>query len=590
MNQFQKVLIFGTFFLAWTCRAQNVPPVAPATTAPAIDTYISNAWNTLSRSMTDCRSLIDPKVKTTALLYLPKELPMPQDVVALQSRCNVRVERLPLRIQYFGEIKLTDILAPGLLYLPNPYIVPGGRFNEMYGWDSYFIILGLLRDGRIDLARGMVENFFFEIEHYGGILNANRTYYFTRSQPPFLSSMILAVYNAEAAQAGTAEERTQLSTWLAHAYGYAERDYSLWTSNIHRAGDTGLARYYDVGQGPVPEMSDDSTYYPDAIRWLLAHPQSNPGYLVTLPDAPSPAQVPRVTALSCNVAASVVCAHAHVDGHWLTRDFYSGDRAMRESGFDTSFRFGPFSGSAHHFAGVDLNSLLYKYELDMAQIARLLHKSSEASKWKRRAVRRRAEINHYLWNPSRGLYMDYDFMTHHPSTHVYATIFYPLWAGVANAAQAKAVENNLKLFERPGGLAMSTDDSGMQWDLPFGWAPVTWISIQGMHKAGDDTDALRLAREFSRTVEQNYLQDRTIREKYDVVTGSSQVNITAGYKTNEIGFGWTNGVYLEMQHLLTNILCHNRGNGKFEDVSKASGVDKFVTLVVGSGSPIAKIE
>ncbi len=85
----------------------------------------------------------------------------------------------------------------GLLYLEHPYVVPGGQFNEMYGWDSYFIIRGLLREHRIEMAKGMVENFFFEIEHYGGVLNANRTYYLTRSQPPFLSSMILAVYNAE---------------------------------------------------------------------------------------------------------------------------------------------------------------------------------------------------------------------------------------------------------------------------------------------------------------------------------------------------------------------------------------------------------
>jgi alpha,alpha-trehalase len=551
MGRFQKAVIAGAFFFTVMGSAQNAPRTAQTATSPSIDAYISDAWNTLARSMTDCHSLVDPKVKAAAILYLPKEFAMPADVVALQSKCNVRVERLPLRIQHFGEIKLADISTPGLLYLPNAYVVPGGRFNEMYGWDSYFIILGLLRDGRIDLARGMVENFFFEIEHYGGILNANRTYYFTRSQPPFLSSMVLAVYNAEAAHATTPQERANLRAWLARAYSYTQRDYSLWTSSIHRAGNTGLAHYYDVGNGPVPEMADDSTYYTDVIRWLLAHPQSDPGYLVALPDAPSSAEMPKVAALSCNIAVSVVCAHAHVDGHWLTRDFYSGDRAMRESGFDTSFRFGPFSGSTHHFAGVDLNSLLYKYEIDMAHIADLLHNPSDVALWKLRAARRRAAINHYLWNPVRGLYMDYDYTTHRPSSYLYATTFYPLWAGVASAAQAKAVEKNLKLFERPGGLAMSTYDSGMQWDLPFGWAPVTWISIDGLHEEGDDTDALRLAREFSHTVKENYLRDRTIREKYDVVTGSSQVQIAAGYKTNEVGFGWTNGVYLEMQHLLS---------------------------------------
>jgi alpha,alpha-trehalase len=538
------------FFTAALAFAQSTLPVSPALSSADIDRYINGAWDKLSRSMTDCHSLVDPKVKAAAILYLPKEIPMPKEIVALQSQCNVRVKRLPVQIQHFGQIKLTDIPAPGLLYLPNPYVVPGGRFNEMYGWDSYFIILGLLRNGRIDLARGMVENFFFEIEHYGGVLNANRTYYFTRSQPPFLSSMVLAVYSAEASRAKAPEERNRLRAWLTQAYTYTQRDYSLWTSGIHRAGDTGLARYYDTGEGPVPEMADDSTYYRDAIRWLLAHPQSGPGYLVLLPNDPSPAEISKAAALSCDVTVSVVCAHAHVNGHWLTRGFYSGDRAMRESGFDTSFRFGPFSGSTHHFAGVDLNSLLYKYELDMARIAALLDRPSDVPQWTARAAKRRAAIDRYLWNPARGLYTDYDYTTRRASTYLYATTFYPLWSGVASPSQAKAVEKNLELFEKPGGLAMSTYNSGMQWDLPFGWAPVTWIAIEGMHKAGDDADALRVAREFSHTIAENYTREGTIREKYDVVRGSSQVQIATGYKGNQIGFGWTNGVYLEMQHLL----------------------------------------
>src|SRR6185437_9683534 len=182
-------------------------------------------------------------------LYLPKDLPMPKDVAALPSKCGVHVERLPVRILHFGQIRRGEITTPGLLYLPHPYVVPGGRFNEMYGWDSYFIILGLLRDGRVDLARGMVDNFFFEIEHYGGVLNANRTYYFTRSQPPFLTSMVLAVYKAESAKAKTPQDRLRLKAWLTRAYRFETSDHSLWTSPIHRAGNTGLARYFDLGEG-----------------------------------------------------------------------------------------------------------------------------------------------------------------------------------------------------------------------------------------------------------------------------------------------------------------------------------------------------
>lgn len=555
MIRWQGVLLCGVLLVASTGGAQTVAPAAPpapsrATAAPSIDHYISTTWNVLTRSMSDCHSLVDPKVETAPVLYLPKELPMPKSVAALRTKCGVKVERLPVQIRHFGEIKRGEIVTPGLLYLPNPYVVPGGRFNEMYGWDSYFIILGLLRNGRVNLARGIVDNFFFEIEHYGGVLNANRTYYFTRSQPPFLSSMVLAVYKAEAARAATPEERAGLRAWLARAYVYGERDHALWTSSIHRAGNTGLARYYDVGEGPVPEMSDDSTYYPDVIRWLLAHPKRDPGYLVALPDSPTPAESAKADALSCDMGVSVVCAHAHVDGHWLTRSFYKGDRAMRESGFDTSFRFGPFSGSTQDFAGVDLNSLLYKYELDLAHMATLLHKQSEASQWKIEAARRRAAINRYLWDPARGMYMDYDYVTHRPSSYEYATTFYPLWAGEASDTQAKSVEKNLKSFEHSGGLAMSTYESGMQWDLPFGWAPVTWLTIDGLHKEGDDRDALRIAREFSHTIRANYKQNKTIVEKYNVVTGSSQVRVAAGYTGNQIGFGWTNGAYLEMEHLL----------------------------------------
>jgi alpha,alpha-trehalase len=245
----------------------------------------------------------------------------------------------------------------------------------MYGWDSYFILLGLVQDGRNDLARGMVENFFFEIGNYGAILNANRTYFFTRSQPPFLSSMIREVYEHPAS--GTQPDLK----WLARAYDYAQRDYGLWTSAEHQAGSTGLARYHDLGEGPVPEMADDSSYYPDVIRWLLAHPVDHPEYLVDGPTKPTAAQAAALAKTSCDIAASHVCALAVVDGHRLSAAYYQGDRAMRESGFDTSFRFGPFSGSTDQYAPVCLNSLLFKYEKDMAHFATLLGRTLEAKTW-----------------------------------------------------------------------------------------------------------------------------------------------------------------------------------------------------------------
>src|SRR5690348_3282764 len=206
--------------------------------------YISGAWDTLTRTMNRCESLEDSKTDGEPVLYLPVDMPIPSSITELQTHCRVRVEHLPEKIAAPGEIDLSRIPTEGLLYLENPYVVPGGQFNEMYGWDSYFIIRGLLREHRIDLAKGMVENFFFEINHYGGVLNANRSYYLTRSQPPFLSSMILAVYDSEAA-----EGKASLP-WLEKAYGYALRDYEQWNEKAHLAGDTGLSRYFDHGDGP----------------------------------------------------------------------------------------------------------------------------------------------------------------------------------------------------------------------------------------------------------------------------------------------------------------------------------------------------
>jgi alpha,alpha-trehalase len=529
-----------------TARPQTGVPALQPAPAPrlSIDAYIRDAWSTLRRSMNECTSLRDPKINTTPVLYLPVDYQEPAAVAALQKKCGVEVKRLPVRIDHLGQD--VEVRTPGLLYLPNPYVVPGGRFNEMYGWDSYFILLGLLQDGHADLARDMVENFFFEIEHYGGVLNANRTYYLTRSQPPFLSSMIREVWEAEV-KAGRKE---QAHAWIERAYPFAQRDHDFWLSEPHRAGSTGLARYYDFGQGPVPEMADDDTYYQNVIHWLLAHPGDHPEYLVQGPSSAAASSREQLIGISCDPEVSEVCARAHVGSRWLSKDFYKGDRAMRESGFDPAFRWGPFDGSTHHYAAVGLNALLYKYELDLAWMADQLGKSDEARNWKQEAAARQAAMNKYLWNEQRGEFFDYDFDTGKQSTYEYLTTFYPLWAGAATPEKARKVEANLSHFEHKGGLAMSTTDSGVQWDYPYGWAPASWIAIDGLKKAGDLTDAVRVSQEFMRTIRNSFVCDRTIREKYNVVTGSSVFAVAAGYRQNVVGFGWTNAAYLKMQQLL----------------------------------------
>jgi alpha,alpha-trehalase len=225
---------------------------------------------------------------------------------------------------------------------------------------------------------------------------------------------------------------------------------------------------------------------------------------------------------------------------------------MRESGFDTSFRFGPFSGSTEDYAPVCLNSLLYKYERDMAHFATLLGRRTEAAEWEHRASARREAINKYLWNPTQGMFYDYNFATQKQSTYNYITAFYPLWAKLATPQQAQALQHHLSLFEHDGGLAMSDNNSGTQWDLPYGWAPTNWLAIDGLAQYGFPADASRTAKKFSQTILQNFLTDATIREKYNVVSGSANVAVATGYKANVVGFGWTNGVYLQMQALLAH--------------------------------------
>jgi alpha,alpha-trehalase len=542
------------FFLAAFAMAGAQAPVAPPAAGAADSAltlrYIHAAWDTLTRSMTDCHSLVDIKVDANPVLYVPADIATPPEVAAVEQKCHVKVIALPRRIEKLGDVMPQQLPLPGLLYLPNPYVVPGGRFNEMYGWDSYFILLGLEADHREALAKGIVDNFLFEVEHYGSVLNANRTYYLTRSQPPFLTSMIRAVYEDRLSFPATPSGRAQADAWLGRAYALAEKDYSTWTRPEHLAGKTGLARYYDYGSGPVPEMADASTYYADVIRSLVAHPTPvGNAFLTKGSEHPDAAEAARLKQTSCDVSASATCARAWYGGYRLTHDFYEGDRAMRESGFDTSNRFGPFSGATHHYAPVCLNSLLYRYERDLAHIAHLLGKAQDAQHWDRRANARAEAMQRYLWRPKDGVFADYDFSHAKTSDYAFITSLYPLWAGVATREEANQMEAKLNLFERPGGLSMSNTNTGLQWDEPYGWAPTNWIAVAGLEALGFHRDAARIAEHFDAVVDTGFATDGTIREKYDVTAKNAHVAVTTGYKENVIGFGWTNAVYLKMKEI-----------------------------------------
>ncbi|MGC2446150.1 MAG: trehalase family glycosidase, partial [Candidatus Sulfotelmatobacter sp.] len=360
------------FVLLVLCVGTTVSAQAPSSDVsgqglkPVLN-YIATAWDTLTRSMTNCETVVDPKVAAQSVLYLPNGFAEPQSVQILTGKCNVRVDHLPMQIHHLGEITTGNIDPPGLLYLPNKYVVPGGRFNEMYGWDSYFIVRGLLQSGRLDLARGMVENFFFEIENYGAMLNANRTYYLTRSQPPFLSSMVVEVYDAD-----QSSKKNLDRAWLERAYSDLNKDYEMWTSDPHLAGQTGLSRYYDFGDGPPQEaVKDETGFYRKVAQYFFFHPAQADSYVVeSQPGANDQVAGAAYNLQVCDAPMTMERPQCEKLRQFkLSKDYYKGDRSMRESGFDVSFRFGAFGAATHHYAPVCLNSLLYKTEKDLEQIS-----------------------------------------------------------------------------------------------------------------------------------------------------------------------------------------------------------------------------
>jgi len=536
------VLLHGNSSLA------DPAPKSSSGSVEQIRAYIFLAWDSLTRSPTDCNTVVDTKLSSASLLYLPADVAEPASVHQLESKCNVQVRHLPVAIHHLDEIDPAKIEPAGLLYLENRYVVPGGRFNEMYGWDSYFIIRGLLRDGRIDLAKGMVENFFYEIEHYGAVLNANRSYYLTRSQPPFLTSMIMAVYDAQHS-AGHSDDQ-----WLKTAYEYAVKDHALWTSDPHLAGSTGLSRYYDFGDGPAAEsVKDETGHYRHVAAYFLSRPDLGRDYVLeSSASKPSPLAAGSLYALQiCDVTRTMERLPCDPAGTVaLSADYYKGDRSMRESGFDISFRFGAYGARTHHFAPVCLNSLLYKSETDLAQMSATLGMKEDFEKWRQLAEQRKAAIQKYLWDGARGQFFDFDLDKQARSSYEYITTFYPLWAGIATPDQAKDVMRHIDRFEQPGGLVMSPYETGGQWDFPYAWAPTQLLAIEGMRRYGFNADADRVSLKFLSMVMENFQRDGTIREKYDAVKRSSETQVTAGYHMNIVGFGWTNGVFLALLHEL----------------------------------------
>jgi alpha,alpha-trehalase len=491
--------------------------------APSILDYIQRTWKVLTRSNKDlATAAVDPKFQPGPDGRWPVYIPLHESVQSVEE--TVRRTLPPAAFQKIAIRPLPENLKspahPGLLYLPKPYVVPGGRFNEMYGWDSFFIQLGLLRDGEIELARDMADNFLYEVENYGKVLNANRSYYLTRSQPPFLTQMVLGVYR-----------KTHDRKWLEAALPEIEKYHSFWTREPHLTPETGLSRYFDAGEGPAPEVvsaerdAQGRTHYELVKQYFETH----------------------------RIADYDVSQYYDRKADRLTSLFYKGDRSMRESGFDPSNRFGPFNIDVIHYNPVCLNSLLYLMETQTAEILQILGRGAEAEAARQQARDRVARINRYLWDKKDGLYYDYNFSTKRVRHYPFLTTFYPLWAGLASKQQATRIEKNLAQFERAYGLETSTYVSGSQWDAPFGWAPLELIAVDGLRRYGYGEDAERISVKFLSLVRREFLRQGYIVEKYDVVKGGSNVaaGIHFGYSANQAGFGWTNAVFTALLDELT---------------------------------------
>ena len=510
-------------------------------------------WDGLTRTVDAeglARVAIDQKGEGTDLdrrprVYVPhgdaKALAYFERVAREQPELGLEVRRLPETITPEYVLGLNE--RPGILSLAFvedkdgrvrglPFVVPGGRFNELYGWDSYFIVLGLLHDGLVELAKGMVAHFLYEIEHYGQILNANRSYYLTRSQPPFLTAMGWAV--CEHLPPGQDRD-----TWFAEVIRTAIREYeTVWTIPP-KVTETGLSRYYATGIGMPPET--EANHYDGHLE-------------------------PYAVAAGMDVVRfrKAVWRRDIVDPELDA--YFVHDRTLRESGHDNSYRL---EGRAAHLCTVDLNSLLYRYETDIARALKevfgdkletsdgTVHTSAA---WEERAERRRDLMSRLCWNEERGMFFDYDFVARKQTGFESVTTLYPLWAGLVRGDQAAMlVRRAVPLFEEAGGLVSTTEASRgpvsehrpqRQWDYPFGWPPHQMLAWQGLINYGYESVAQHLAYRWLHMITKNAADyNGTIPEKYDVVHRTHDVFVEYGnvgtefdYITRE-GFGWMNASY-----------------------------------------------
>jgi len=394
----------------------------------------------------------------------------------------------------------TTAAAPpysSLLTLPKPYVVPGGRFREIYYWDSYFTMLGLLESGRHDLIVDMVGDFAYLIDTYGHVPNGTRTYYLSRSQPPFFFAMVGLLSNNDSDGA------------FAHYLPQLKREYAFWmegASGLHK----GMVHRRAVA---MPDGSILNRYWDDR-------------------DTPRDESYREDTELA---------QASHRSAAQVYRDI----RAAAESGWDFGSRW---FADGHtratidttEIVPIDLNSLLFGLENAIRAGCQAQADAACAREFARRAAARHAAIDHYLWDASSGAYLDYLWTRQARITRVSAATLYPLFVGLASESQAAAVAKTVnRELLKPGGIVTTPLDTGQQWDSPNGWAPLQWIAIAGLRHYGQTSLAETIACRWMVNVDEVYRRSGKLVEKYNVIDPGGG---GGGEYPLQDGFGWTNGV------------------------------------------------
>lgn len=410
--------------------------------------------------------------------------------------------------ELWGQLRRSTPSVPAYssaLALPRPYVVPGGRFREMYYWDSYFTMLGLVESGRRDLLEDMVRDFSYLIDTYGHVPNGARSYYLSRSQPPFFFEMV----------------------------GLTSPDDT----------PTAFARH-------LPELKREYAFWMDGAEGLRAGGASR--RVVALPDGSLLNRYfdGKDTPRDESYAQDIELARA---AHRPKPELYRDIRAAAESGWDFSSRWFKDPGDRStidtiNIIPVDLNSLLFGLENAIRMGCERAQDAACARDFSRRAQRRHSAIDRYLWDSTIGAYLDYRRTDRARIARVSAATLYPLLVSLSSHDQAAAVANAVRQqLLKPGGLATTTLDTGQQWDAPNGWAPLQWVAVAGLRLYGEGALAQAIACRWMRSVNAVYAQSGKLVEKYDVIH-ENRPGGGGEYPTQD-GFGWTNGVMRKLESL-----------------------------------------